>query len=262
LAIIGYGSLGARELSFDSDLDLVFLYDPGDGTSQGERPLEAERWFARLAQRMVGLLTAFTPSGKLYEIDTRLRPNGQSGLLVSSIAAFANYQREDAWTWEAQALTRARAVTGDPDLIAQFEEIRRENLCRARDPAALGRDLLEMRARVRDNQPDGFDSGVDIKHAPGGLVDIGFTAQLGVLSLASRSDVLFRERGVSEQLRNLRAVDWLDDEQFDLLQSRLNMLRKLRIEQELVATEARAALEDDCGRGEAVADLFTRLARG
>src|SRR5690606_35438829 len=122
-AILGYGSLGGEELGFGSDLDLVFLYDaPQDAQSDGARPLDAPRWFARLAQKVVGLLGAVTGGGRLYDIDVRLRPDGGKGLLVSSIASYVEYQRERARTWEHQALVLARFVAGDAALQAVFEE--------------------------------------------------------------------------------------------------------------------------------------------
>ena len=121
-AVLGYGSLGGEELGFGSDLDLVFLYDAApDAHSDGTRPLDASRWFARLAQKIVALLGTATGAGRLYDVDVRLRPDGAKGLLVSSLASFAEYQRERAWTWEHQALVRARGVAGDGSLLDLFE---------------------------------------------------------------------------------------------------------------------------------------------
>ena len=138
-AVLGYGSLGGEELGFGSDLDLVFLYDAApDAQSDGARALDAPRWFARLAQKIVALLGTVTGAGRLYEVDVRLRPDGAKGLLVSSLASFAEYQRERAWTWEHQALVRARGVAGDAALVAEFERVRGEDAgagARCRDPA-------------------------------------------------------------------------------------------------------------------------------
>ncbi|HKJ16566.1 MAG TPA: bifunctional [glutamate--ammonia ligase]-adenylyl-L-tyrosine phosphorylase/[glutamate--ammonia-ligase] adenylyltransferase [Xanthomonadales bacterium] len=260
LAVIGYGSLGARELGFSSDLDLVFLYRAGDGESDGERPLAPERWFARLAQRMVGLLTALTPSGKLYEIDTRLRPNGQSGLLVSSINAYSTYQRQDAWTWESQALTRARAVAGDHDLISEFREIRRECLCRKRDRKELGQDLMDMRARVRESFPSRSGSATDTRHSPGGMVDISFLAQLGVLSLARELPQIIEETSVSGQLERLQICGWLNDEQGALIETHLAELRKIRLSDELAPDQRPPDAPGLCKNGSTIAEIFVRLA--
>src|SRR5690606_34409963 len=134
-AIIGYGSLGGLELGFGSDLDLVFLYDhpAGAGESDGPRPLESSRWFARLAQKVMALLAAVTAAGRLYDIDVRLRPDGGKGALVSSLASYAEYQRERAWTWEHQALVRARGIAGDATLLADFERVRCTTLAGTRD---------------------------------------------------------------------------------------------------------------------------------
>jgi len=260
VAVIGYGSLGARELGFESDLDLVFLYRPGAGESNGGRPLAAERWFARLAQRMVGLLTALTPSGKLYEIDTRLRPNGQSGLLVSSIDAFRIYQNESAWTWEAQALTRARPIAGDDALMAQFEDIRLECLRRPRDPEILTRELREMRQRISESHGAGTTPELAVKHAPGGLVDIGFIAQLGLLVQGAQLSDGASETGAAQQITKLREAGWLNETQEGLLQSHLDALRRYRTQLELDA----GPKENDqipAEEGEAVAALFQRLTR-
>ncbi|MGD9265070.1 MAG: bifunctional [glutamate--ammonia ligase]-adenylyl-L-tyrosine phosphorylase/[glutamate--ammonia-ligase] adenylyltransferase, partial [Lysobacterales bacterium] len=121
LVVIAYGSLGAEVMGFDSDLDLVFLFEPADGQSDGPRPVTAERYHTAVARRMLSLLAANTPSGRLYSIDARLRPNGRAGLLVSSLDAFERYQNESAWTWELQALTRARAVAGNTEAAGRFE---------------------------------------------------------------------------------------------------------------------------------------------
>ncbi|MGH8162832.1 MAG: bifunctional [glutamate--ammonia ligase]-adenylyl-L-tyrosine phosphorylase/[glutamate--ammonia-ligase] adenylyltransferase, partial [Rhodanobacteraceae bacterium] len=138
-AVLGYGSLGGCELGFASDLDLVFIYDAARGglSSDGARALEGARWYARLAQRVVHWLSSVTRGGRLYEVDTRLRPDGGKGLLVASLTAFAGYQRDRAWTWEHQALVRARGIVGDPSLIDAFAQARAVLLAQPRDPAKL-----------------------------------------------------------------------------------------------------------------------------
>src|SRR5690606_28386960 len=124
-AVIGYGSLGGEELGFGSDLDLVFLYDaPPDAQSAGARALDAPRWFARLAQKIVALLGIMTGGGRLYDVDVRLRPDGGKGLLVSSLASYDEYQRQRAWTWEHQALVRARFIAGDDGVGEAFARVR------------------------------------------------------------------------------------------------------------------------------------------
>ena len=181
-AVLGYGSLGGEELGFGSDLDLVFLYDSADDAqSDGARPLDAPRWFARLGQKIVALLGVGTGAGRLFEVDVRLRPDGEKGLLVSSLASFCDYQRERAWTWEHQALVRARAVAGDAELVADFDALRAQVLARPRDPASLAEDVSSMRRRMRA-ELDRSDAAVfDLKQGEGGLVDLEFLLQHLVL---------------------------------------------------------------------------------
>ena len=179
IAVLGYGSLGGAELGFDSDLDLVFVYDAarGEHTSDGARPLAGARWYARLAQRVVHWLSSPTRGGRLYEVDTRLRPDGGKSLLVASLDAFFAYQRERAWTWEQQALVRARAVGGDIALGSGFARERGEVLCEPRDRAQVIADVCRMRAEWR-KQRDRSDGGsLDLKQGAGALLDIQFLLQ-------------------------------------------------------------------------------------
>lgn len=187
-AIIGYGSLGGMELGFGSDLDLVFLYDhPAEvETSDGARPLEASRWFARLAQKLMALLGAETGASRLYDIDVRLRPDGGKGALVSSLASYRDYQRERAWTWEHQALVRARGIAGDAGLLDAFEQVRIAILTRVRDPATVRADVLRMRARMRSELDRSDALRFDLKQGAGGLVDLEFLLQASVLQRASQ----------------------------------------------------------------------------
>ncbi|MFZ2541015.1 MAG: bifunctional [glutamate--ammonia ligase]-adenylyl-L-tyrosine phosphorylase/[glutamate--ammonia-ligase] adenylyltransferase [Gallionella sp.] len=174
-AIIAYGKLGGKELGYASDLDLIFLYDD-------DHP-DAQENYARLGQRINTMLSSYTSSGRLYEIDLRLRPNGASGLLVSSISAFAKYQMQHAWVWEHQALTRARFSCGDSQVGAKFENIRNQVLCKPRDLAVLRKEILAMRQKMHDGHPNG-SSLFDIKHDSGGMVDIEFMVQYIVLAYA------------------------------------------------------------------------------
>ena len=172
-AIISYGKLGGKELGYASDLDVIFLYDD-------DHP-DAQENYARLAQRINTMLGSYTSSGRLYETDLRLRPDGASGLLVSSVAAFAEYQQNQAWVWEHQALTRARFSAGDKQIGTAFEQIRRSVLCQPRDLAILRKEILDMRQKMHDGHPN--DSGLfDIKHDSGGMVDIEFMVQYLVLA--------------------------------------------------------------------------------
>ena len=180
----------------------MFLHDAADGaSSDGARPLEASRWFARLGQKLVSLLGTGTGAGRLYDVDVRLRPDGAKGLLVSSLASFVDYQRARAWTWEHQALVRARGIAGDAALLAAFDALRAEVLSRPRDPAALATDVSAMRRRMRAeldrSEPDRGDAAVfDIKQGQGGLVDLEFLLQALVL----------REAGTHPGLLGARAT--------------------------------------------------------
>ncbi len=203
-AALGYGSLGGIELGVGSDLDLVFLYTAPEGAvSDGLRPLEPARWFARVAQKVVTLLGTETGAGRLYEVDTRLRPDGASGLLVSTLASYDDYQRQRAWTWEHQALVRARCVAGDAALAAAFEDVRRAALARPRAAAALRGDVAAMRVRMRDALDRSRAGGFDLKQGRGGLVDLEFVVQQLVLAHAGPVPALLAPRATPALLAAL-----------------------------------------------------------
>ncbi|MCD0245639.1 bifunctional [glutamate--ammonia ligase]-adenylyl-L-tyrosine phosphorylase/[glutamate--ammonia-ligase] adenylyltransferase [Xanthomonas melonis] len=210
-AIIGYGSLGGWELGFGSDLDLVFLYDhPREiEHSDGKRPLDAGRWFARLAQKVMALLAAETGAGRLYDIDVRLRPDGGKGALVSSLASYREYQRERAWTWEHQALVRARSVAGDAQLCEAFAQVRRDTLSRVRDAALLHEDVRKMRARMRAELDRGDAGRMDLKQGAGGLVDLEFLLQAGVLQQAAQHPAVLEVCQTPALIEALVRAQWL-----------------------------------------------------
>jgi len=187
-AVIGYGKLGGIELGYGSDLDLVFLHSNHDpnGETAGARPLANDVFYVRLAQRLIHMLNTQTPSGILYEVDTRLRPNGNAGLLVSSLDAFAHYQTHSAWTWEHQALLRARPVAGDPAVRARFRVIRVAVLAQERDADRLRAEVREMRERMRAQLDRSRDGRFDLKQGHGGIADIEFMVQYSVLRWAAR----------------------------------------------------------------------------
>jgi len=191
-AIIGFGKLGGKELGYASDLDLVFLYDDADDSGQ-------ERYL-RLARRLVTWLTSMTPAGSLYDIDLRLRPDGAKGLMSSSLAGFRRYEREQAWTWEHQALTRARFVAGDLALGAAFETERNAILCLPRERGKLAVDVVDMRRRMLSGHPNPTPL-FDLKHDPGGMVDVEFAVQYLVLAHAHDDAVLTRNLGNIALLR-------------------------------------------------------------
>jgi glutamate-ammonia-ligase adenylyltransferase len=183
IAIVGYGSLGGAELGFASDLDLVFVYDGNlsQRESDGARPLEGSRYFARVAQRVVHWLTTQTHAGRLYEVDVRLRPDGGKGLLVTSLDAFADYQRERAWIWEQQALVRARPIAGDAATMQAFSALRAQLLMRGRDADEVRAQVTSMRARWRSERDRSSVTRFDLKQGSGALLDIEFILQTLVL---------------------------------------------------------------------------------
>jgi [glutamine synthetase] adenylyltransferase / [glutamine synthetase]-adenylyl-L-tyrosine phosphorylase len=186
-AVIAYGKLGGLELGYGSDLDLVFLHAGAEGrTHGGARPIDSPQFYNRLGQRVIHLLTSHTRAGKVYDIDTRLRPSGISGILVRHIEAFRDYQLTEAWTWEHQALIKARAVSGDEQIIRRFGEIRTEALARRRPAKTLLAEVAEMRARMRRENASPEPGRFDLKHSPGGMIDIEFLVQALVLVLARR----------------------------------------------------------------------------
>jgi len=186
--VIGYGKLGGIELGYGSDLDLVFLHN-SEGESQktsGPKVLDNPVFFARLGQRFIHLLNTHTASGILYEVDMRLRPSGASGMLVSGLDAFKRYQLQEAWTWEHQALVRARAIVGDPILIESFNQVRKEVLCQPREPEKLRLDVVDMRERMRTELGSLSKERFHLKQDAGGMADIEFMVQYLILRWASQ----------------------------------------------------------------------------
>ncbi len=185
-AIFGYGKLGGIELGYGSDLDLVFVSDCTDqGVTDGERSIDNTVFYTRLGQRIIHILETRMTMGQLYEVDMRLRPSGNSGMLVSTLHGFSTYQRESAWTWEHQALVRARFVAGDAAVAAQVEAVRAEILCRSRDLDTLAAEVQQMRDRMREHLlPAGraHQGQFDLKQGEGGIVDIEFMVQYAVLA--------------------------------------------------------------------------------
>lgn len=192
-AVLGYGKLGGWELGYSSDLDLVFLHDcPLNAVTEGERSIDGRQFYLRLAQRVMHLFSTRTSSGILYEVDARLRPSGAAGMLVSTFDAFAEYQHQEAWTWEHQALVRARVVFGEPALEERFSEIRRGILCLSREAGGLQTEVREMREKMRTHLSNKHKGRWDIKADEGGITDIEFIAQYLVLRYATQQPVLTR----------------------------------------------------------------------
>lgn len=189
-AIIGYGKLGGLEMSYSSDLDLVFIHDiDEEAMTLGEKPISGMKFAARLAQKLMNYLTTQTRDGRVYEIDMRLRPSGQAGMMVVSTHAFELYQMHKAWAWEHQALVRARAICGDSRVMTRFDQIRKEVLCLPRDKDSVRIEVSTMRHKMQDHlgsKPHTKQQGLfHLKQDAGGLVDIEFIAQFAVLAYAN-----------------------------------------------------------------------------
>jgi glutamate-ammonia-ligase adenylyltransferase len=202
-AVIGMGRLGSCEMTLASDLDLILIYDaPADiEMSDGSRPLSVASYYARMSQRLIGAITAPTAEGRLYEVDMRLRPSGESGPIASHFGGFARYQREAAWTWEHMALTRARPVAGDAALCSRISETLEAVLRPYRDPCRLVMDVADMRRRIADENP--HPSPWDLKNRRGGLIDLEFIVQYLMLREAASSPKILR-RGTAPALVALR----------------------------------------------------------
>jgi glutamate-ammonia-ligase adenylyltransferase len=211
-AVIAYGKFGGIELGYGSDLDLVFLHTGVPGLTQSDtRPLDNGQFYARLGQRIIHILTTHSPAGTLYEIDMRLRPSGSSGVLVSHVDGFEAYQKETAWTWEHQALLRARAICGDPPLMERFENIRQHILSRPRDKTELRKQVADMRERLRAERLKETDDQFDIKMDPGGIVDIEFLVQYLVLRYAHKHPELTEWSDNVRQLQTLIETGIIDE---------------------------------------------------
>ncbi len=224
-AVIGLGKLGGREMTVESDLDLTFVYDAPDRASDGLKPLTPGLFYTRLSQRLIGAITAPTGEGKLFEVDMRLRPSGNAGPIATSLEGFLKYQRENAWTWEHMALTRARVIAAEDGLARRIETAIRDVLTRERDAAKLVADVADMRGRIaREHRSD--DQWA-IKHYRGGLVDIEFIAQyLQLRHAASHPEVL--AANTTDALSQLADARVLDRRVADELIGAMHLWRKVQ----------------------------------
>ncbi|MFI5002894.1 MAG: bifunctional [glutamine synthetase] adenylyltransferase/[glutamine synthetase]-adenylyl-L-tyrosine phosphorylase, partial [Reyranellales bacterium] len=269
LAVIGMGKLGSREMSATSDLDLIFVYDipPGLEASDGPQPLAPIQYYTRLSAKIVTALTTLTNEGALYEVDMRLRPSGRAGPLANSLEGFEAYHAQSAWTWEHLALTRARVIHGPKALVDRLTDIVKSTLCRRRDPAALVRDVADMRDRIAQHAP--AKSVWDFKHLPGGLFDIDFVAQyLALRYAATRPDIL--DPHPAEMLRRAAAaglIELADSERLRTtrtLLSNVQSLLRLTLDGDEAAFDEAKALEGQrrlIAATEGAADLAELRAR-
>src|SRR5690606_16457612 len=252
LLVVGYGKLGGIELGHGSDLDLVFIHNADPNlASDGDKAIDNATFFMRLGQRMIHILATQTVSGALYEVDMRLRPNGNSGMLVTAIGAFEKYQRDNAWTWEHQALARARPVAGDRAMADRFDAIRRQVLCRAREPAALRGEVLEMREKMRAHLGSKGGAGqFNIKHDAGGIVDIEFIVQYLALAHASRHPALVAYTDNMRMLDAIRASGLLAEDIVGQLQAAYIFFRSL-VHRRVLQNKASTLAADSAAWGEA-----------
>ena len=247
-AVVGYGKLGGKELGYASDLDLVFLHD--------DAAPEAAENYARFAQRINRWLTSITPAGVLYETDLRLRPDGAGGLMVSPLASYREYQMHKAWVWEQQALTRARFVAGDREIGAAFEALRVEVLRKERDLEALRRAIAEMRRKLRDAHPNRSEL-FDLKHDPGGIVDVEFAVQYLVLGHARAHAELTGNIGNLALLKLAARLGLLAGERAQAAHDAYRRLRQLQHALRLKGEKyARIAPEEVAGEIRAVRELW------
>lgn len=262
--IVAYGKLGGLELGYGSDLDLVFLHNSEGDAQQtdGEPELDNARFFGRLAQKLLHYLTIQTPAGRLYEVDTRLRPSGRSGLMVTSMSGFRHYQEREAWTWEHQALLRSRFVAGAAEVGSAFESARRETLIRPRDKKKLVEEVTSMRRRMRkelgQTQPDAFD----IKQDRGGLTDLEFLVDFLVLSHAADCPELVQFPDKMRQLDGLSAARILPEGDASALQAIYLEYRKRLHAQALAGRDRVVAAQDFASEREAVSDFYNAYLAG
>jgi Glutamine synthetase adenylyltransferase len=214
-AVIAFGKMGGIELGFSSDLDIIFLHKDGEMDEQttGDRSISLGEFYMRLGRKIISYMVTRTFSGLLYEMDLRLRPNGQSGLLVSSESAFEQYQQQNAWTWEHQALIRARFVAGCDRVAKRFKQIRHAVLKQSRDSHALRKEVIEMREKMRSTLLNKKPGYFDLKHGVGGIVDIEFIVQFGVLENANNHPALLVYTDNIRLLDTLNKIGFLSDSQ-------------------------------------------------
>lgn len=219
--VVAYGKLGGIELAYSSDLDLVFVQQSGlSGHTNGPRPLDVRQFYLRLAQRIIHLFSTRTASGVLYELDMRLRPSGDSGLMVVPLDAYQHYLLNQAWVWEQQALVRSRFIVGDSQLEQEFIGIRQLVLSQSRNRTELAAEVLKMRGRMREHLIKGKDEEFDLKQSPGGLVDIEFLTQYLVLAFGhDHAKVLTRWSDNIRILDATVAVGLLEEQEAEQLKT-------------------------------------------
>ncbi len=260
-AVIAYGKLGGIELGYGSDLDLVFIHtgSAAQGHTDGKRAVNNGMFFGRLAQRSIHILTAMTADGTLYEVDSRLRPDGSKGLLVNGIDALETYLREKAWTWEHQALVRARAIAGNEGLCDAFTGLRRRILLLDRDAEELKSEVIEMRARMRGELGSKVPGAFDVKQDVGGIADIEFMVQYGSLCWASRLGDHLDYTDNIRLLEGFAAVGLLSDVDVQLLKDAYRAFRGRVHEMALQEQSAILGEEEFSDYRDGVSEIWRRF---
>ncbi|HQN65279.1 MAG TPA: bifunctional [glutamate--ammonia ligase]-adenylyl-L-tyrosine phosphorylase/[glutamate--ammonia-ligase] adenylyltransferase [Methylophilus sp.] len=249
-AVIGYGKLGGKELGYTSDLDIIFLYD--------DNHPEAGDIYARFAQRINSWFNSMTNAGQLYETDLQLRPDGNSGLLVSSVDAFREYQANKAWTWEYQALTRARFVAGESRIGTAFETIRRDVMMQLRETDKLKQDVLDMREKMREAnkaKPGMFD----VKHSPGGIIDVEFIVQYLLLNYSNKYQQLTDNIGNIALLKMLATLKIIEAESANAVADAYRQYRRIIHQAKLQSQDAKIPVEEVAALQQAVLKLWQQV---
>ncbi|GAD80649.1 bifunctional [glutamate--ammonia ligase]-adenylyl-L-tyrosine phosphorylase/[glutamate--ammonia-ligase] adenylyltransferase [Vibrio ezurae] len=257
-AVLGYGKVGGWELGYNSDLDIVFVHDcPLSAYTDGEKSIDGRQFYLRLAQRITHLFSTRTASGILYEIDTRLRPSGASGLMVSPIDSYEEYQLTEAWTWEHQALVRARPIYGDALLVDAFAKVRNKVLCIARDAQQLRSEVVKMREKMRDHLGGKEKDRFMLKQDPGGITDIEFLTQYWVLNYAHQHTRLTKWSDNVRILDSLVEVNLLSAPQAKILAEAYTSMRNEIHRRNLLNLDANVAQDKFVEQRELVSDLWS-----
>ena len=258
-AVIAYGKLGSNELSYNADLDLVFVFDDqylGEETKGGRKSVRIDYYFSRLVQRILTMLTMQTSAGKLYDVDTRLRPSGRSGLLVSSLYQYKKYQQEQAWLWEHQALVKARLITNNSRLKSQFNQIHRQVLGINRDDTELKREIYAMRQRMRDSAKA---QASNYKVDPGGMIDIEFITQYLVLRYAHQYPQICEHRSVRGILDFALNQGLLDHHSIHLLDTTYLLIQQIENQHKLNGVIETSKQQTLAQKMKKVADIYNEL---
>lgn len=244
--VLGFGKLGGIELGYGSDLDMVFLYDSKDthALTDGAKPISCSHFYGRLGQKVMQMLNTRLLSGILYEVDMRLRPSGNAGLLVNHVDVYEDYLRDNAWTWEHQALVRGRFIAGDPTIKTEFEAIRQRILCMPRDHYALKKEVREMREKMRENLDTTKAGEFDLKQSKGGIADIEFIVQFCVLDQAATNEPLVTYTDNIRLLDGLAQIGTLSEPVTEQLKQAYCCYRDYGHKQALQGDKAVASEED------------------